>query len=123
MIETEELHRGASASVLALVVDGRSETLGFLNELPDDLFDKMQMLIGKLAEYRFLANQEKFRRLATGIYELKLRKPPVRLFCFQDGPNWICTHGDMKPGKRELQSHIAKVQKLRRGYFEEKSKT
>ena len=121
MVETEVLHRGPSASVRALVVGGHSEALDFLNELPLDLFDKMQMLVEKLAEHRFLANQEKFRRLATGIYELKLRKPPVRLFCFQDRSNWICTHGDMKPGKRELQSHIAKVQALRRRYFEEKS--
>ena len=121
VIETEDLGRGSSASVRALVVDGRSEILDFLNELPHDSFAKLQVLIGQLAEYRFLANQEKFRRLAAGIYELKLRKPPVRLFCFQDGPNWICTHGDTKPGKRELQSHVAKVQTLRRRYFEEKS--
>ena len=106
--------------MFALVVDGRAEVLDFLNDLPLPQFDKMEGLIQRLASDGFIANQEKFRRLDAGIYELKLWHPPVRMFCFQRGPDWVCTHVDRKPGSRELRSHVAKVKALRQRYAEER---
>ena len=115
-------HEGRSTryAVYALVIDGGSEALDFLNGLEEPQFNKMQQLIDRLSVEGFIANQEKFRRLDAGIYEMKLWAPPVRLFCFRDGTDWICTHGDRKPGERELQAHIAKVNTLRQHYREER---
>jgi hypothetical protein len=120
MMSLDVLCTGSRSTVLVLLVDGRSEALDYLNSLPRNSFIRLQVLLGRLADDQFIANPEKFRRLSAGICELKLRKPPVRLFCFQDGPDWICTHGAVKPGKRELQSHIAKVEALRQRYLKER---
>ena len=120
MMSLETLCSGLRSTVSVLLVDGHSEALDYLNSLPRKNFIKLQLLLRMLADDQFIANPEKFRRLSAGIYELKLRKPPVRLFCFQDGPDWICTHGAVKPGKRELQSHIAKVEVLRQRYLKER---
>ncbi len=120
MLSLEELRRGRRCVVFALVVDGRAEVPDFLNDLPRPHFDKMEGLVLRLASDGFIANREKFRRLDAGVYELKLWHPPVRMFCFQHGPDWVCTHADRKPGGRELRSHIAKVKALRQRYAEEK---
>jgi len=84
------------------------------------VYRKLMAAVTRLANDGFVPNQQKFRRLDTGVYELKLRQPPVRLFCFQDGPDWVCTHGDRKPGQRELRTHIAKVKALRQRLMEER---
>jgi len=119
MVYCEILQHGRECTVYSLVVDGGCETSDYLDELPDATLGRIQAVIEKLADEGFIPNRQKFNRLDTGIYELKLRKPPVRLFCFQGGPDWICTHGERKPGKRELQSHIAKVKALRERYLRE----
>jgi hypothetical protein len=110
--------RSTRCAVYALVVDGGSEALDCLYGLPRPQFDKMQVLIDRLATEGYISNKQKLRRLDSGVYELKLWAPPVRMFCFQDGPNWVCTHGDRKPGKRELKAQIAKVKSLRQRYLE-----
>lgn len=120
MLSVEELSRGRRGTVFALVVDGRDEVADFLNDLPLPLFDKLEGMIERLADDGFIANQEKFRRLDAGVYELKLWRPPLRVFCFQHGPDWVCTHADRKPGSRELRSHVAKVKVLRQRYLEER---
>jgi hypothetical protein len=120
VLSVEELSRGRRGAVFALVVDGRDEVADFLNDLPLPLFDKLEVMIERLADDGFIANQEKFRRLDAGVYELKLWRPPLRVFCFQHGPDWVCTHADRKPGSRELRSHVAKVKVLRRRYLEER---
>jgi hypothetical protein len=119
VLSLEELRRGRNCVVFALVVDGRADVSDFLNDLPRPQFDKMEGLVRRLASDGFIANREKFRRLDTGVYELKLWNPPARMFCFQHGPDWVCTHADRKPGSRELRSHIAKVKALRQRYAEE----
>ncbi len=121
MLTREELCRGRKYTVFALVADGGCEVTDYLLALPEDVRLKMHAAIKGLADQGFVPNQQKFRRLEAGVYELKLRNPPVRLFCFQDGPDWVCTHGHTKPGMRELQSHIAKVRALRKRYLEEKA--
>ena len=103
----------------ALVVDGGCETTDFLMELPENVRLKLEGIIRRLADDGFVANSEQFRRLEPGVYELKLRHPPVRLFCFQDGRDWVCTHGHVKPGSRELRTHVAKVRELRKRRLEE----
>jgi hypothetical protein len=119
VLRLEELRRGRRSAVFALVVDDRTEVTDFLNDLPTPLFDKLEGTIERLADDGFIANQEKFRRLDTGVYELKLWRPPLRMFCFQHGPDWVCTHADRKPGSRQLRSHVAKVKALRQRYLEE----
>jgi hypothetical protein len=106
--------------VYSLIADGGCEATDYLDELPDDALQKVLAVIKRLADEGFIPNHRKFRRLEPGIYELKLRKPAVRLFCFQDEPDWVCTHGGRKPGERELQSHMAKVRALRERYLKER---
>ena len=120
MLTFEELRRGRRCAVLALVVDGSSEIVDFINDLPRPQFDKMENLVQRLANDGFIANREKFRRLDTGVYELKLWHPPIRMFCFQHGPDWVCTHADRKPGSRDLLSHVARVKALRQRCAEER---
>jgi len=121
LLTLEELcPRGQKCSVFALVVDGRSEAAEWLNELPDDVFSKLMAVACRLAADGFIPNEQKLRRLESGIFELKLRYPPIRLFCFRLGQDWVCTHGDTKPGKRELRKHVAKVKTLRQRYLEER---
>ena len=119
MLSREALRSGRRCTVFALLVDGRCEVTDYLMELPEDVRSKMEAVIRALADEGFVPNQQKFRRLDAGVYELKLRNPPARLFCFQDGRNWVCTHGHTKPGPRELRTHIAKVESLRKRWLEE----
>ena len=122
MLTLEELcPRGQKCSVLTLVVDGRSEATEWLNELPEDAFGKLMAAASRLAADGFIPNEQKLRRLDSGIFELKLMHPPIRLFCFRFGPDWVCTHGDTKPGKPGLRKHIAKVMRLRQRYLEERT--
>jgi hypothetical protein len=123
LLFTETLRDGQRCFVFALVVDGQSEALDYLNELYElqkGDYNKMKAVIDLLGDLGFIANREKFNRLDDGIYEMKLRRPAQRLFCFQDGRNWICTHGDRKPGKAELRGHIDKVRALRQRYLEDR---
>ena len=119
MLTREVLRSGRRCTVFALVVDRGCEVTNYLMELPEDVRSKMEAVIRGLADEGFVPNQQKFRRLGAGVYELKLRNPPVRLFFFQDGRNWVCTHGHTKPGPRELRTHVAKVESLRKRWLEE----
>ena len=113
------LRSGQRSTVFAITVDDECEISDFLMDLPEDVRLKLEALIRALADNGFVPNQQKLMRLDAGVYELKLRNPPVRLFCFQDGRNWVCTHGHVKPGSRELLTHVAKVKTLRRRLLEE----
>jgi len=106
--------------VFALVVDGGCETTDFLMDLPLKVRLQMEANVRWLGDQGFIHNQQKLNRLEPGIYEVKTKDPAERLFCFQDGRDWVCTHGARKPGKRELPSHIAKVRKLRQRWLEER---
>ncbi len=119
MMSLEELAGGARSRVCALVVDGDSEVRRGLAELDRGTYVKLHGVIEQLAEFGFIRNEEKFRRLETGIYELKLRVPALRVFCFQHGNLWICTHVECKPGKRRMQHQIAKVKALRERVLKE----
>jgi hypothetical protein len=103
------------------LVDGGCEAADYLESLPEDVRLRIHAVVRRLADERFIPNRQKFNRLDAGIYELKLRRPPVRLFCFQSGPDWVCTHGDRKPGQSELGAHVAKVKELRKRYLEERA--
>ena len=109
----EALHGGARSSVCALVVDGDSEVKRGLADLDRSACVKLHGVIRQLAETGLIRNEEKFRRLDAGIYELKLRNPALRMFCFARGNLWICTHVDRKPGKRHLSDHVRRVKALR----------
>jgi len=120
VLTLEELcPRGQKCAVFVLVVDGRSEAAERLEELPDDAFRRLMAVVSRLAADGFIPNEQKLRRLDSGIFEMKLRRPPIRLFCFRHGLDWVCTHGDAKPGKRALRAHIAKVKALRQCFLEE----
>jgi len=119
MLSREVLHAGPRCTVFALFVDDRCEALDFVMELPEDVRKKLEAVIRLLAAGGFIPNQQKFRRLDAGVYELKLLHPPVRLFCFQAGPDWVCTHGHTKPGPRELPVHVARVKALRERWLKE----
>lgn len=121
MLRRAALRSGRACTVFALVVDGRCDVTDYLMELTADVRTRVEVVIRALADAGFVPNQQKLRRLDAGVYELKLRKPPVRLFCFQDGRDWICTHGHTKPGARELRVHIAKVETLRESWLKERS--
>ncbi len=119
MLSRLTLRSGVRCTVFALIIVGRCEVTDYLMELPEDVRSKLEGVVRMLANAGFLPNQQKFRRLDAGVYELKLRDPPVRLFCFQDGRNWVCTHGHTKPGPHELRTHVAKVRMLRKRWLEE----
>ena len=118
MLGCEQLYVGRGA-VSVLVVDDRSEAAEWLNELPGDAFRKFMAVAKQLAAHGFIPNEQKFRRLDDDVYEMKLRHPPLRLFCFRHGRNWVITHGVTKPGARELRTQVAKVKSLRRRFMEE----
>jgi hypothetical protein len=118
MLELEELY-SEKHKVCVLVVDGRCDVRMYLGALSEREQSSLVAVMRLLAVQGFVANKERFNRLDSGIYEIKTRRPPHRLYCFQDGNYWICTHGSRKPGKREMQRHIAKVKALRTRLQEE----
>jgi len=113
VLSLEELYGGARSSVCALVVDGDSEVKRGFADLDGRAVAKLRGVIRQLAESGFIRNEQKFRRLDAGIFEMKLHNPAVRLFCFEYGNLWVCTHVARKPGKRHLQDHVARVKALR----------
>jgi hypothetical protein len=113
VLSLEKLYGGARSSVCALVVDGDSEVKRGSATLDGRAVAKLRGVIRQLAESEFIRNEQKFRRLDAGIFEMKLHNPPVRLFCFEYGSLWVCTHVASKPGKRHLQDHVARVKALR----------
>jgi hypothetical protein len=88
-------------------------------ELPEDVRLKVYAIIRRLGDEGFVPNTQKFRRLDDNVYELKLMHPAIRLFCFRSGPDWVGTHGEKKPGKRDVRAHIAKVKALANRYRQE----
>lgn len=121
MLSREKLAPAGRSTVYELVLDGDRVMSGFLMSLQEGDRLKLYALIRMLAERGFIGNCRKLRRLEAGIYELKLRSPAIRVFCFRDGPDWICTHGQVKPGKSELRAQRAKVRALRERYVEERT--
>jgi hypothetical protein len=113
VLSLEELYRGARSSVCALVVDGDSEVKRGFDTLDGRAVARLRGVIRQLAESGFIRNEQKFRRLDAGIYEMKLHNPAVRLFCFERGNLWVCTHVARKPGRRHLRDHIDRVKALR----------
>jgi hypothetical protein len=113
VLSLERLYAGARSSVCALVVDGDSEVRRGFATLDGRAVAKLRGVIRQLAESGFIRNEQKFRRLDAGICEIKLHNPAVRLFCFEYGNLWVCTHVARKPGKRHLKDHVARVKALR----------
>jgi len=113
VLSLDELYRGARSSVCALVVDGDSEVKRGFDTLDGRTVARLRGVIRQLAESGFIRNEQKLRRLDAGIYEMKLHNPAVRLFCFEHGNLWVCTHVTRKPGSRHLRDHIDRVKALR----------
>jgi phage-related protein len=113
MLSLEELYHGRTTAACALVVNGRCEVRDCVEQLPASAQRRILAVMQRLADYGLIADPHLFRRLDTGIYELKEHSMSYRVFCFQSGRDWVFTHGAKKPGKRELRQHIDKVKALR----------
>lgn len=62
-------------------------------------------------------NKEKYNNLGNGVFEIK--SDIIRIYCFEDGKNIICTHGRNKPKKKVLRNDIKKVLYWRELYFKQ----
>lgn len=70
-------------------------------------------------------NDRKFKRVAEGIYEIKV--PGIRLYCFKDQVDGlpakliVATNGGTKNTKREQDSDIRRAMRIRESYFQLKA--
>ncbi len=109
--------------MVALIEDGYSPTIEYLEALDDTSKDKMKNLIIRMGDYGIIHNEQLFRHLGNHIYEFKVHHPrSARIFCFFDRHIVICTHGKDKPAKRQLKREIQKAIKMKDCYLKERSK-
>ncbi len=122
MLSLVVLIKGTAKRVAALNEDfDHCQVKEFLDSLPDRAQNRMVDLMKRMANLGKITNIEHFSPLGEGIYEFKVHSPyPVRLYCFFDSSDVICTHGSTKRGRRHLRTEIEKTKRIRSLYNKEK---
>ncbi|HEX7320220.1 MAG TPA: type II toxin-antitoxin system RelE/ParE family toxin [bacterium] len=122
MLSLKELYKGAKKTVVALVEDGRSQVIEYLELLDERSKKKMKALMKHMADTGILHGPDLFRHEGDGIYVFKVHHPcSARIFCFFDKNNVVvCTHGADKPGSR-LKIEVKKAKEMRAQYLKQRS--
>lgn len=131
-IVLKEVHVGPCRRVVTLQMDGVRDAPEFLGNLINDdpnAATSLQNSMATLTAVEVLEtfrNERKFKRVAKGIYEIKV--PGVRLYCFRDEAEGlparliIATNGGGKNRKQEQNADIARATELRERYYELKKR-
>ena len=97
--------------------DGRCELLEFLDGLQGELArdrDKVLRRLRYLAEQGIIRNEEQSRRIEGADRVFELKGGAVRVFYFFDRESIvICSHGVLKPKRRQVLGEARKAERLR----------
>ena len=96
-----EILTGQMFSIYVLEENNRCELLEFINSLEQAHsceWPRLQRYLDYTKDHGLLRNLEQFKHLADGICYFRTRG--VRLFCFRDASNIICTNGYIKKKDR-----------------------
>lgn len=121
----KEVHVGACGSVVTLRLGDDAPADEFLAELITSnphAAKSLQTSMATITAVDGYRNDRKFKRVAPGIYEIKV--PGIRLYCFRDqlGDGQpmklvVATNGGSKNNKKEQGSDIQKACNIRERYL------
>ncbi len=123
-IVLKEIHVGSCRTVVTLRLDGDGSAEDFLNTLiasNPNAARSLQTSMATITAVGEYHNERKFKRVAEGIYEIKV--PGTRLYCFKeqlDGLSTkliVATNGGGKNTKREQNRDIQRAIGLRERYL------
>ncbi len=103
--------KGKKFTFYGIVINEGSPVKKFIYALTNSKKIQMTALINRILEYGPPLNEEKFRSLGDGIYELKTRSG-ARILCFwgQNSKNTlVLTHGFFKCKPKRLEAETRKA--------------
>lgn len=116
MLSLRLLESGPVRDVYALAVGDRCEVTKFIAGLDHRARKHLFYAFGRLAQTGWAGQGEiVFKRLESGVYEIKEHVSNSRVFCFLEGRRVVvCTHARPKPaGKSRYRDEIDKVKSWR----------
>lgn len=124
-IVLKEVHAGPCRTVVTLQIGSDTaadEFLAALTASNPHAARSLQTSMATIASVDSYHNERKFKRVAEGIYEIKV--PSIRLYCFMDQVEGlpakliVATNGGGKNTKREQDSDIRRAMRIRDRYFQ-----
>ena len=109
-MQVEILYQGSLFALFGIKNDGKSLVEEFLDGMDEKNKTQMMALINYIKDHGPPHNEEKFRSLDDGIYELKTRGGS-RILCFWGHPrnSLVLTHGFPKSKKKRLRAEKEKA--------------
>lgn len=108
----EIVHAGRVLRIeCAMCLNGTSPSSDFLRGLRQPELSKVQALLERMADHGEICNREKFKKVKGQIWEFKSFQ--IRLLCFQDGKNWVLTHGFVKKQDQIPKREIERAEQIR----------
>lgn len=122
-IKAKLIVEGLAADVSALETSEKTKpSIEYVCSLTNEDHLEFKKRTDRYAEYGVIHNEEQFKHLEDGIYELKIRGH--RVLCFHDKntskKHLICTHGFKKQRNKTPKGQIKKAKKYRSDYFKGK---
>lgn len=126
-IVLKEVHVGPCRAVVTLQMGSDAaadEFLAALTASNPHAARSLQTSMATITSVESYHNDRKFKRVAEGIYEIKV--PGIRLYCFKDHLEGlpakliVATNGGTKNTKREQDSDIRRALRIRERYFQVK---
>jgi phage-related protein len=118
-MQVEIVYQGRLFTLFEIKNDGKSLVKEFLDGMDEKNKTQMMALINYIKDHGPPRNEEKFRSLDDGIYELKTRGGS-RILCFWGHPrnSLVLTHGFPKCKKKRLRAEKEKALVWYREYQE-----
>lgn len=130
-IVLKEIYVGPCGSVVTLRLGDDAPSDKFLADLITSnprAAKSLQTSMATITAVEAYHNERKFKRVAPGIYEIKV--PGIRLYCFRDQIGdgkpmklIVATNGGTKNTSKEQDSDIKKASKIREHYLSLKDRT
>ena len=123
-ITLKELHCGSCHTFVTLKLDGDESINVFLQNLISsnpNAAKGLQTSMQTIASTEFFQNERKFKRVGSGIFEIKV--PGIRLYCFKDHIEGveakliIATNGGKKNNAKEQHFDIKRAEHMRDRYL------
>ena len=108
MAERHRVQTGPARSITcALRPDGKSPAKDFLDNLDEKTRRRFTVSFQRMADEGHINNKEHFRKVQDRIWEFK--RFQHRIGCFQDGQEWVLTHGFIKKGDKWPRTQVERA--------------
>jgi phage-related protein len=100
--------------VCAVTRNGKSPAADFLDDLKrNDVHNlgKFAARFLRLADNPRIQNEKQFKKICGRIWEFKVSH--YRIVCFQDGPDWVLTHGFVKKQQKWPKTELPRAERIR----------